>query len=44
MATIWDADILFWASTQITEALDRGLKPANTDSVYSPRSARASRP
>jgi plasmid replication initiation protein len=25
MATIWDADILIWASTQITEALDRGL-------------------
>ncbi len=24
-ATIWDADILVWASTQITEALDRGL-------------------
>lgn len=28
MATIWDADILIWAATQITEALDRGLKPA----------------
>lgn len=28
MATIWDADILIWASTQITEALDRGLKPS----------------
>jgi plasmid replication initiation protein len=27
MATIWDADILIWASTQITEALDSGLKP-----------------
>ena len=24
MATIWDADILIWAATQITEALDRG--------------------
>ena len=24
IATIWDADILIWASTQITEALDRG--------------------
>src|ERR1700736_171114 len=23
IATIWDADILIWASTQITEALDR---------------------
>lgn len=30
MATIWDADILIWAATQITEALDRGLKPAKT--------------
>lgn len=27
IATIWDADILIWAATQITEALDRGLKP-----------------
>src|ERR1700693_6522207 len=27
LATIWDADILIWASTQITEALDRGLSP-----------------
>lgn len=26
MATIWDADILLWAASQITEALDRGLK------------------
>jgi plasmid replication initiation protein len=30
MATIWDADILIWASTQITEALDRGLTPGRT--------------
>ncbi|RIK69014.1 MAG: replication protein A [Planctomycetota bacterium] len=30
MATIWDADILIWASTQITETLDRGDKPAKT--------------
>jgi plasmid replication initiation protein len=30
MATIWDADILIWASTQITEAIDRGLSPART--------------
>lgn len=30
MATIWDADILIWASTQITEARDRGLTPART--------------
>lgn len=28
IATIWDADILIWAATQITEALDRGLKPS----------------
>ena len=30
MATIWDADVLIWASTQITEALDRHLKPSRT--------------
>ncbi len=30
MATIWDADILIWASTQIIEALDSGLKPNRT--------------
>lgn len=30
MATIWDADILIWASTQITEAIDRGLTPSRT--------------
>jgi plasmid replication initiation protein len=30
MASIWDADLLVWASTQITEALDRGLKPSRT--------------
>ena len=24
LATIWDADILIWTATQITEALDRG--------------------
>src|SRR5713226_6435761 len=28
IASIWDADILIWASTQITEALDRGLEPS----------------
>lgn len=28
MATIWDADILIWASTQITEQLDRGGVPS----------------
>jgi plasmid replication initiation protein len=30
MATIWDADILIWASTQVTEALDRKLRPSRT--------------
>src|ERR1700722_14753699 len=30
MATIWDADILIWASTQLTEAIDRGLEPKRT--------------
>jgi plasmid replication initiation protein len=28
LATIWDADILIWAATQVTEALDRGLTPS----------------
>ena len=27
IATIWDADILIWAATQVTEALDRGGAP-----------------
>jgi plasmid replication initiation protein len=30
MATIWDADILIWASTEITEALDRKRSPSRT--------------
>jgi len=30
LATIWDADILIWASTQVTEALDRGMTPSRT--------------
>jgi plasmid replication initiation protein len=30
MATIWDADILIWASTQITEAIDRHITPTRT--------------
>ena len=31
-ATIWDADILIWTATQITEALDRGgeVSPLST--------------
>jgi plasmid replication initiation protein len=29
IATIWDADILIWAATQITEALDRGQTPSH---------------
>lgn len=28
LATIWDADILIWASTQVIEALDRGMTPS----------------
>lgn len=35
IATIWDADILIWASTQITEALDQGL-PANKTIRFHP--------
>jgi plasmid replication initiation protein len=34
MATIWDADILIWASTQVTEAVDRGLKPSRTIQLH----------
>jgi plasmid replication initiation protein len=30
IATIWDADVLIWAATQITEALDRGVEPSRT--------------
>ena len=30
IATIWDADILIWAATQITEALDREGKASRT--------------
>lgn len=30
IATIWDADVLIWAATQITEALDRGMEPSRT--------------
>lgn len=28
MATIWDADVLIWAASQIVEARDRGLTPS----------------
>lgn len=30
IATIWDADILIWAATQLTEAIDRGGEPSST--------------
>lgn len=30
MATIWDADVLIWASTQVTEVLDQKFKPTRT--------------
>jgi plasmid replication initiation protein len=30
MATIWDADILIWAATQLTEARDRGMETSPT--------------
>jgi plasmid replication initiation protein len=30
LATIWDADILIWAATQVTEAMDRGAEPSRT--------------
>ena len=28
LATIWDADVLIWAASQIIEARDRGLRPS----------------
>ena len=28
MATIWDADVLIWAASQIVEARDLGLRPS----------------
>ena len=28
MATIWDADVLIWAASQLTEARDRGFEPS----------------
>src|SRR3546814_17238164 len=28
MATIWDADVLIWAASQIVEARDVGLRPS----------------
>ena len=30
MATIWDADVLIWAASQIVEARDLGLRPSMT--------------
>src|SRR5215211_1698299 len=30
IATIWDADILIWIATQITESIDRGGEPSPT--------------
>jgi plasmid replication initiation protein len=30
MATIWDADILIWTATQLTEARDRGMETSPT--------------
>ena len=39
MATIWDADILIWASTQITEALDRQAHPNRTIQLSSVQSS-----
>jgi len=34
MATIWDADVLIWAATQVTEALDRGEPAGRTLSFH----------
>jgi len=34
VATIWDADILIWAASQITEAIERGLKTSRFFRLY----------
>jgi plasmid replication initiation protein len=34
MATIWDADILIWAATQLTEARDRGMETSPILRLY----------
>jgi plasmid replication initiation protein len=33
MATIWDADILIWTATQLTEARDRGPRNKSNDTI-----------
>jgi plasmid replication initiation protein len=43
IATIWDADILIWASTQITEAQDRGLASSRTIHFHPHRMLKAIR-
>jgi plasmid replication initiation protein len=45
MATIWDADVLIWAASQIVDARDRGphLSPDGRDAVRNPRFHRSQR-
>ena len=43
LATIWDADILIWASTQITEAQDRGIDSSRTIKFHPHRMLKAIR-
>src|SRR6202453_1765075 len=43
IATIYDADILIWASTQITEALDRGMEASRTIQFHPHRLLKAIR-
>jgi plasmid replication initiation protein len=43
IATIWDADILIWASTQITEAQDQGIPSSRTIQFHPHRMLKAIR-
>lgn len=39
MATIWDADILIWAASQIVEARDNGLRTSQLMAATPPKSS-----
>ncbi len=42
MATIWDADVLIWAASQIVEARDAGLRTSRLDGCETARDPRPS--
>ncbi len=44
MATIWDADVLIWAASQIVEARDAGLKSVAPDGCNALRDPDVCRP